>query len=586
MNKKYKTHNIADISNKLIGQTCTISGWAHKIRDLGGVIFLSLRDRSGIVQVTFDSEKNASLHKQAFVIRSEWVVTIKGLVQKRDETNINKNIPNGDIEIEVQELQILNKAKTPAISIAEDKEAEEITRLKYRYLDLRKPEKQKYLLIRNKVQNSIRGYLDKQGFIDVETPFLTKSTPEGARDFLVPSRLQAKHFYALPQSPQLFKQLLMISGLEKYYQIVRCFRDEDLRADRQPEFTQVDLEASFVEPKDIINVTNGTIKAAFNTIGYDLSDIPTITYQDAMDLYGSDAPDLRFDLPLTDITKKCAKLEFKIFKDVYDQGGMIKGIRVPNGADILSRKKVDDLTEEVRMFDIKGILAIHLRSKEEIASPLTKFLSEIELNEWIQEFQAETGDSILFIAHQNPKMVNAALSKIRSLIANLTGIEKKQFAACWVIDFPLFETGSDGNITPSHHPFTAPMDEDIPLLDSEPEKVRSKAYDIVINGTEIGGGSIRIHDQKLQNKMFHLLGMNENEIKDKFGFFIEALQYGTPPHGGLAIGLDRLAMILTGAKSIRDVIAFPKTTNAQCPLTNAPSIVNDEQLKELGIKNI
>jgi aspartyl-tRNA synthetase len=583
MKSKYRSNTIQELTNLELGQKITISGWAHKVRNLGGLIFIDLRDRSGLVQIVFDPEKTPDIHEKAGTIRAEWVLKITGIIRTRE--NINEQLPTGKIEILCEEMEVLNEALPPVISISDDQESDEITKLKYRYLDLRRPNSIKKFILRHKIALTVRNYFDSNEFLEVETPILTKSTPEGARDFLVPSRRQLGSFFALPQSPQLFKQILMMSGFEKYYQIVKCFRDEDLRADRQPEFTQIDIEASFVEQKDIMNLINGLLKEVFKLVEIDVpSDIPILTYEEAMESYGSDKPDTRFELLLKDITEICKKVDFKVFKEIATSEGVIKGINVTNGVNYFSRKILDDLAESVKDLGVKGISWIH-NKPDGLQSPIAKFIANDHMNEIVSKLDSKEGDTILLIANNDRKVVQEALGRIRLNIADKMKLRTKDNALLWVVDFPLFEKDkTTGEITSVHHPFTSPHPDDISLLEKQPEKIRSQAYDIVFNGTELGGGSIRIHNWETQKKIFQLLKLTDEEIDEKFGFFVNALKYGTPPHGGIALGMDRLVMLLSGASSIREVIAFPKTTTAACPLTDAPSSVAEEQLSELGLK--
>jgi aspartyl-tRNA synthetase len=582
MKTKYRTHNALDTASLEVGASVKLCGWVHKSRNLGGVIFIDLRDRSEIVQIVVDSTASPALHKKVTPIRSEWVIQVVGTIRKRE--NPNPNMQTGLIEVVAEDIIILNEALPPIFSVSEDPDADELTKLKYRYLDLRRPSSLRKFILRHKATTKIRNYLDQNGFLDVETPMLTKSTPEGARDYLVPSRIYKGSFYALPQSPQLFKQLLMMSGFERYYQIVKCFRDEDLRADRQPEFTQVDIESSFIEQADIMGLINGLVREVFELIDIKIPEtINSITFDEAMSKYGSDKPDLRFGLEFVDVTEVCKDIDFNVFKTIANEGGMIKGFRVPGASDKISRKVVDNLAELVVQLGIKGVTSIHIKEDLSWQSSISKFFTAEKMSTINSEMQVEAGDTIIMIANLDVDTVHQALGQIRLSLADTLNLRSAEYSLLWVTDFPLFEKNSEGNLTSVHHPFTAPKPEDVHLLETEPLKVRANAYDVVLNGTELGGGSIRIHNWDMQKKIFEMLRLTEEEIDEKFGFFVEALRHGTPPHGGVALGLDRFIMLLCGADSIRDVIAFPKTANGGCPLTNAPSQVSPDQLKELGL---
>ncbi len=560
-------------------KTVTVRGWVNRRRDHGGVIFIDLRDRTGIVQITLSEAINATAHKAAEAIRSEYVVVITGKVIARATNNVNPNMPTGEIELEGHQLEILNTSKTPPFSIADEQDVDEAIRLKYRYLDLRRPQIMNNLVLRSKVTEIARKYLYGKDFLEIETPILTKSTPEGARDYLVPSRVKQGKFYALPQSPQLFKQLLMVAGYEKYFQIAKCFRDEDLRADRQPEFTQIDIEQSFVSETELIQLIDGLLAEILPLIGRTYpnpQEIPHITYAEAVNNYGSDAPDIRFDMQLVDISELAKQSELKVFRDVVDAGGLVKAINVKGGEGKLSRKDLDEYKDFVSKFGAKGLAWITIRQNE-ISSPIAKFFTQDQLNGIIQKLNGEVGDILLFVADKK-KVVHDSLGKLRVAIAKkLELFDPQEMKFCWVVKFPLFEKNAEGNLTSVHHPFTKPLDENYN------EHTLAAAYDIVLNGTELGGGSLRIYNTEQQMAVFKALNIGEAEAQEKFGFLLEAFQYGAPPHGGIALGLDRLIMLLAGAESIRDVIAFPKTKSAECLLTEAPSTVANEQLQELAL---
>ncbi|EIW6612851.1 aspartate--tRNA ligase [Clostridium perfringens] len=575
-----------DARESHIGQKVTVMGWVQRNRNLGGLQFIDLRDREGILQVVFNDDLGEEILEKAKSIRPEYCITVTGEIVKRE--SVNPNMPTGMVELKAEELKILSESDTPPIYIKEDLDAAESIRLKYRYLDLRRPDMQNIFKIRHKTTKAIRDYLDQNGFLEMETPILTKSTPEGARDYLVPSRNYPGMFYALPQSPQLFKQLLMVSGFDRYFQIVKCFRDEDLRANRQPEFTQVDLEMSFVEQDDVMALNEGLIKHVFKEVlGVDVkTPIKRMTFKDAMEKYGSDKPDLRFGMEITNLSDVVKECGFKVFTDAVANGGSVRGLCLEGGAS-MGRKDIDRLGEFVKTFKAKGLAWIQLK-EEGVKSPIAKFFQEEELNKIIETMGAKTGDLILIVADKN-SVVLKALGELRLELSRKFDLvkDKSEFNFTWITEFDLLEYDEEeGRYFAAHHPFTMPMDEDIQYLDTDPGRVRAKAYDLVLNGEELGGGSIRIHDTKLQEKMFEVLGFTQESAWERFGFLLEAFKFGPPPHGGLAFGLDRMIMFLAGTENIKDVITFPKNQNAFCYLTEAPNIVDEEQLKELGIETI
>ncbi|MDL2217419.1 aspartate--tRNA ligase [Christensenellaceae bacterium OttesenSCG-928-M15] len=582
-----RTHYCTEFTEQDVEREVVLMGWANARRDLGALLFITLRDRTGLIQITFDqSEIPAALFEKAQSVRAEYVLAIKGTLRRRTPDMVNERMKTGAYEVRATALKILGESETPPIEIGDDTKTNEQMRLKYRYLDLRRPSMQANLMLRHKIAHIARSYFAEQGFFEIETPILTKSTPEGARDYLVPSRVHPGAFYALPQSPQQFKQLLMLAGYDRYMQIARCFRDEDLRADRQPEFTQIDLEMSFVEEDDVMAVNEGfMVKLLKETLGVELqAPFKRLSYDEAMNRYGSDKPDTRFGLELVDISDIVKECGFKVFTGAIENGGSVRLINVQGAVDQFSRKDIDGLTEFVKTYQAKGLAWISMK-KDGVQCSFSKFLTEEQMHDILTRANAKTGDILFFVADKN-KTVYAALGALRLEIAKrLNLIPENTFDVLWVKDFPLLEWDEDaGRYFAMHHPFTHPKDEDIEKLKADPGSVRAKAYDIVLNGNEVGGGSIRIHSSKLQADMFEALGFTKEETMARFGFLIEAFQYGTPPHGGLAYGLDRLAMLLANASSIREVIAFPKVQNASCLMTNAPDSVDNAQLKELNIK--
>ncbi len=578
-----RTHDCGSLRVNDAGSEAVLMGWVNTRRDLGNLIFIDLRDRGGITQVVFDPTVSEESHEKAHILRNEWVIGVKGTVTNRLEENAD--LPTGAIELKVSELKILNRTETPPFQVDGAVDASETLRLKYRYLELRRPQMFSAFLKRHQIASSIREYLNNLDFVEVETPFLTKSTPEGARDYLVPSRVNKSMFYALPQSPQLFKQLLMVAGFDRYYQVVRCFRDEDLRSDRQPEFTQIDLEMSFIDEEGIIGVFEGMMQKIFGEIlDVEISTpIDRLEYQEAMDRFGNDRPDLRFGMELQDISDIASGSNFKVFTGAIENGGVVKAIAVKQGADVFSRKKIDGLSEFVSQHGAKGLAWIKVKD-DGWQSSLKKFFNDEDKEAVNLKCDAEPGDLILIVA-DTYKTASEALGALRLEVAKQLDLIEAGYSFVWVTKFPLLEyDDTQERLMAVHHPFTAPLEEDIPLLADHPEQVRARAYDLVLNGSEIGGGSIRIHNTAVQEKMFNTLGISPEEAQMKFGFLLEALKYGAPPHGGMALGFDRLVAIMAGVSSIREVIAFPKTTSATCLMTEAPSRVDEAQLKELGLK--
>ncbi|MBR2180850.1 MAG: aspartate--tRNA ligase [Oscillospiraceae bacterium] len=581
-----RTKYCGDFRAEHIGESATVCGWVQRMRNLGGLIFIDLRDRSGIVQCTFDEAENAELFKKAFTVRSEFVLTIRGTVRSRGEGAITDRIPTGAVEILAEDMRILSKAQTPPFEIVENSDVNDVLRLKYRYLDLRRPDMQKYIALRHRITKIARDYYDENGFFEIETPILTKSTPEGARDYLVPSRVHPGKFYALPQSPQQYKQLLMLAGFDRYMQIARCFRDEDLRADRQPEFTQIDLEMSFADVDDVIAVNEGFVATLWEKVlGHKVSlPLPRMSYKEAMERFGSDKPDTRFGFELQDISDIAAKCEFKVFSGAIEAGGSVRMIKVDGGAKF-ARKEIDGLAEWVKTYRAKGLAWLKLAEDGTMSSSFAKFLTEDEVKAIIDRAGAKNGDVIFVVADGNNEVVFASLGALRCECARcLDAIDPDRYDIFWIVEFPLFEYDEEEDrYVAKHHPFTAPMDEDVDTMMSDPASARAKAYDIVINGYEAGGGSIRIHSSDLQEKMFEALGFTKEAANDRFGHMIEAFSYGAPPHGGLAFGLDRLVMLLSGTDNIRDVIAFPKVQNASEIMMQSPDFVEDVQLTDLHI---
>ena len=580
-----RTHHCWELDAGDVDKEVVLMGWVHRRRDHGGVIFVDLRDREGITQVVFNPAVDPEIHARAHAIRSEYVLAVRGKVEKRPEDMINPKLKTGEIEVTVTEFKLLNEAKTPPFLIEDDIDASETTRLRYRHLDLRRPAMQRNLILRHRATAAVRNYLNQHGFLDLETPFLTRSTPEGARDYLVPSRVNPGQFYALPQSPQIFKQLFMISGFDRYYQIVRCFRDEDLRADRQPEFTQIDIEMSFVGEDDVMNLTEGMMAALFkDVLGLELKlPFSRLTYEEAVGRFGLDKPDTRFGLELKDITDIVGGSNFKVFADAVKKGGIVKALNA-KGCMEFSRKEIDDLIEFVAVYRAKGMAWIKVKENE-WQSPITKFFSDRERAALAKRIAMEPGDLVFFVAGE-PKVVNDSLGHLRNHLGKTLGlIAEDEFKFLWVTRFPMFEYDEiEKRLQALHHPFTSPLEEDLDLLSKEPLAVKSRAYDLVLNGFEIGGGSIRIHQRGIQEEVFEALDMDRTTYEGKFGFLLEALDSGAPPHGGIALGVDRLVMLMGGQSSIRDVIAFPKTQKATCSLTGAPAEINKQQLDELYLK--
>lgn len=579
-----RTHYCGEFTAENIGEEVIVCGWVQKQRDLGALIFVDLRDRTGILQLAFTENTDREVFEKAFTLRSEYVVAAKGVVRERAAKNAD--IPTGDVELEVQELRLLAKSETPPFEISADCKTEELTRLKYRYLDLRRPDLQQNILMRHKIAKITRDYFDENGFIEIETPMLIRSTPEGARDFLVPSRIHKGSFYALPQSPQLYKQLSMVAGFDRYMQLARCFRDEDLRADRQPEFTQIDFEMSFVNMEDVLAIGEGFMKRVFKeAIGVEIeTPLPRLTYKEAMERYGSDKPDTRYGMELCDITDAVRDAEFVVFKSAVEGGGSVRAINAKNAAKTLTRKEIDKLTEFVKGIGAKGLAWIRM-NPDGMACSFAKFMTDAQMQAILEKTEAETGDVIFVVADANNSHVLSVLGALRQTVAQkLDIIPQDKFNLLWITEFPFFDYDEElGEFVAMHHPFTAPMDECLEYLETDKAKVRAKAYDLVLNGIEMSSGSIRITNPELQGRIFDLLGLTKEEAQEKFGYLLDAFRYGAPPHGGMGIGLDRLCMQMLRAQSLRDVVAYPKVQNASEPMTECPAAVDSVQLSDLGI---
>ncbi|MGJ7035092.1 aspartate--tRNA ligase [Anoxybacillus eryuanensis] len=581
-----RTHYCGEVTDTAIGQTVRLKGWVQKRRDLGGLIFIDLRDRTGIVQIVFSPDVSKEALQVAETIRSEYVLDVEGTVVQREEGQVNPNLPTGTVEVHATHVAILSEAKTPPFPISDKTDVSEDVRLKYRYLDLRRPVMFQTFQLRHQVTKAIRDFLDEEGFLEVETPILTKSTPEGARDYLVPSRVHPGEFYALPQSPQIFKQLLMVAGFERYYQIARCFRDEDLRADRQPEFTQVDIETSFMSQDDILAMIERMMARVMKVAkGIDISiPFPRMSYDEAIARFGSDKPDTRFGLELVDLSEQVKDCGFKVFASAVQNGGQVKAINVKGAADKYSRKDIDALTEYVARYGAKGLAWLKVEN-DGLKGPIAKFFNEDEQKQMMQTLETETGDLLLFVADKKSVVADALGALRLKLGKDLKLIDESAFHFLWITDWPLFEYDEEeGRYYAAHHPFTMPVREDVPKFETDPASVRAQAYDLVLNGYELGGGSLRIFERDIQEKMFKTLGFTEEQAREQFGFLLEAFEYGTPPHGGIALGLDRLVMLLAGRSNLRDTIAFPKTASASCLLTEAPSAVSEAQLDELHLQ--